>query len=100
MNDEKLIYSIIKEVQRKHKTYPELDYKMFVNDEDRFIFKSIFDEIEGRYIEKRKIGNEYFSQDFRDITSKGYKYLQQHNNWDDEYPGFNSKLKEWIYDNI
>lgn len=100
MNEEKLTYSIIKETQRKHKTYSELDYKKFVNDDDRFIFRIVLKEIEGKYIGDNKIGNEYFSQSFRNITTEGFKYLQQHSNWNNEYPGLNSKLKDWINDSI
>ncbi len=103
INDEKLIYSIIREIQNDHKIFDDetnklstLKYNMFVDDKYIFVFNQVLNEIHGRYIERKELGNEYFKYHASDITTEGYEFRKEHSYWNKEYPGLTGNIKEWI----
>jgi len=102
VNEKRLIYSIIREIQNGHKIFPDeqsdnntvLDSSMFVD--NKFIWNITINKMENVYIYKKYIGNKQIRIPYRDVKPKALEFIRNHSELNETYPGLNDKLKEWI----
>lgn len=100
INTEKLKYSIITEIRRGNKIFPDESNEGLILDPEKtgnsYLYTEVVKSMEGNLI-LRKLMFGKLKVPFRDLTTKGFEYFRSHNEWANEYPGwFSEKLKDWL----